>query len=364
MSKNLNDENDFDPDTISTLFNRNGYVLLENFLPISMIDELLIETKNLVEQYDPQQTLNNEEKEEVTVFNAGKKQSANEYFLGSSDKIRYFLEQDAWDEQNHCFRVSKINSLNKIGHALHWLNPVFKQFTFQKRFQMITRSIGLEDPLIVQSMVIFKNPYIGAEVPEHQDATFLYSTPEPRVVGIWIPLEDATETNGCLQFIPGSHRTHPLRKRWIRHHDPIDGRIQMKDQYGDWSNGGQEKTVHEINNDEEKNKLNKSNFVSVPAPKGSCILIDGLVVHRSDPNLSNKARPAYTFHIFDQGYLHDDVDDDDDDKQKILEHQSTTTTTKSKPKRQWDSLNWLQPTDQYSFPRLYCNDFDDDDDDV
>ena len=190
-SNNKNDENNLDLDAISTLFNRDGFVLIENFLPTTMIDELLIETKNLVEQFDPQQTLNNDN-EEVTIFSAGHKQSTNEYFLGSGDKIRYFLEQDAWDEKNNSLRVPKINSLNKIGHALHWLNPVFKRFTFQQRFQNIVRSIGFEDPLVVQSMVIFKNPRIGTEVPDHQDATFLYSTPDPRVMGVWLPLQDAT----------------------------------------------------------------------------------------------------------------------------------------------------------------------------
>lgn len=121
----------------------------------------------------------------------------------------------------------------------------------------------------------------------------------------------------------------------------------MEHVYRDWY------SIQDNKQDEEELLSNKSKMISVPAPKGSCLLIDGLVVHRSDPNLSDKARPAYTFHIFDQGYAHDDYDDDDE--QKILEHQSKTTTSKPKPKpkRQWDSLNWLQPTDQYSFPRLY-----------
>lgn len=39
----------------------------------------------------------------------------------------------------------------------------------------------------------------------HQDATFLYTEPLGRVLGVWIALEDATLENGCLWFIPGSH---------------------------------------------------------------------------------------------------------------------------------------------------------------
>lgn len=41
----------------------------------------------------------------------------------------------------------------------------------------------------------------------HQDATFLYTEPLGQVMGVWIALEDATLDNGCLWFIPGSHRS-------------------------------------------------------------------------------------------------------------------------------------------------------------
>lgn len=44
-------------------------------------------------------------------------------------------------------------------------------------------------------------------VTPHQDATFLYTEPLGQVMGVWIALEDATLDNGCLWFIPGSHRS-------------------------------------------------------------------------------------------------------------------------------------------------------------
>lgn len=46
---------------------------------------------------------------------------------------------------------------------------------------------------------------VGAAVNPHQDATFLYTEPLGRLLGIWMALEDATLDNGCLWFIPGSH---------------------------------------------------------------------------------------------------------------------------------------------------------------
>lgn len=46
---------------------------------------------------------------------------------------------------------------------------------------------------------------MGLLVSPHQDATFLYTEPLGRVLGLWIAMEDAMLENGCLWFIPGSH---------------------------------------------------------------------------------------------------------------------------------------------------------------
>lgn len=40
-------------------------------------------------------------------------------------------------------------------------------------------------------------------------------------------------------------------------------------------------------------------FTACPVKKGSLVLIHGLVVHRSDPNTSDKSRYAYTFHVME-----------------------------------------------------------------
>jgi phytanoyl-CoA hydroxylase len=52
-------------------------------------------------------------------------------------------------------------------------------------------------------------------VPSHQDSVFLYTDP-PSAVGFWFALEDCTTTNGCLSFVPGSHKTSPITKRFVR----------------------------------------------------------------------------------------------------------------------------------------------------
>ena len=54
-------------------------------------------------------------------------------------------------------------------------------------------------------MIIFKQPFIGEGLSTHHDATYLYVDPV-KMVGFWIPLQDATVENCCLEFVPGSHK--------------------------------------------------------------------------------------------------------------------------------------------------------------
>lgn len=53
---------------------------------------------------------------------------------------------------------------------------------------------------------IVKPPYHGAKTPLHQDEAFWSDQTDYQSVSIWFPLQDVDEHNGCLEFVPGSHR--------------------------------------------------------------------------------------------------------------------------------------------------------------
>lgn len=157
--------------------------------------------------------------------------------------------------------------------------------TLTRRNRDIAHSLGFRDPHVLQSMIICKQPEIGGAVPSHQDSTFLYTDP-PSAVGFWYALEDTTAENGCLSFVPGSHRSAPIKKRFVR---LKEGGTGFEDVESGKGNGDREKGG--VESEEEWA------FVMGPVKRGSLVLIHGNVLHKSERNLSEISRWIYTFHV-------------------------------------------------------------------
>ncbi len=115
--------------------------------------------------------LSSENRGSVIFSTTGQQQLDDSYFSESGDKIRFFMEADAFLEDGG-LRQSKEHSLNKMGHAMHDLDPVFDAFSRTPELAAVAQSVGFERPAVLQSMYIFKPPNIGGEVVCHQDSTF------------------------------------------------------------------------------------------------------------------------------------------------------------------------------------------------
>ena len=146
-----------------------GVLILEEFVSAQDCLRLREHTLELIDAFDPDEVKH--------VFSAlEQSQLDDRYFEESGDKIRFFFEHDAFDDDGK-LRQDKEHSLNKMGHAMHDLDPVFDAFSRTPELAEAAKCIGFKDPAIIQSMYIFKPPRIGGEVYCHQDSTFIYTEP-------------------------------------------------------------------------------------------------------------------------------------------------------------------------------------------
>ncbi len=107
---------------------------------------------------------------------------------------------------------------------------------------------------------VSKGPDAGdaSDVPWHQDSGYGQLEPASDLT-VWIALSDADEQNGCLWVLPGSHR------EGLKAHEPIGALKGAK--------------VQETGQ-------------PVPMRRGDALLFGGLLMHRSLPNQTDKARHA------------------------------------------------------------------------
>ena len=247
-------------------YREQGFIVIPGFKSADAIAGLRARAQAIVEAFDP--------REAASIFTTKDDSVRSDaYFMESGEAIRCFFEEEAFDETG-VLRTPKARAINKIGHAMHDLDPVFEAFSHDERLAYIAFAIGLRQPLIYQSMYIFKQPQIGGEVTWHQDAAF-FDTDPPSVTGFWFALEDARRDNGCMWAQPGGHRS-PLRARFVASNG--SARLRAIDPTP-WP------TIDDA--------------VPLEVEAGTLVVFDGMLPHYSAPNRSPRSRHAYTLHVVD-----------------------------------------------------------------
>ena len=114
---------------------------------------------------------------------------------------------------------------------------------------------------------IFKPASQGAATPWHQDEAYWDPSKQYDAISIWMPLQVASMENGCLHFVPGSHRQE------VQSHHSI----------------GHDPRVHGLEIDEVDDK----EAVACPLPAGGCTIHHCRTLHYAGPNLTEIPRRAY-----------------------------------------------------------------------
>lgn len=152
-------------------------------------------------------------------------------------------------------------------NQLALIDPLFKQHAeMSELLTMVVQLIG--KPVRLHSDQAFlKPPHEGSAKPPHQDNAHFGIDPPECGVTTWTALDDATVENGCMQYIPGSHRLGNLPHGWI------------------------EGTTHLVPTDVELGLPEH-----VPVRRGGVIFHHVLTFHMSAPNKSDTWRRAYACH--------------------------------------------------------------------
>ncbi|XP_077236094.1 phytanoyl-CoA dioxygenase (PhyH) family protein [Tasmannia lanceolata] len=241
-------------------FNSQGFLVIESFSSPEELHAMMNRMDQLLNQFDCST---------ISVFSTkNQKELTDDHFYESAERVSFFFEEKAFNDDGN-LRQSKQLSINKVGHALHEIEPVFKTFSRSEKISSLLFSLGYKRPVLIQSMYIFKQPGIGGEVVPHQDNSFLYTEPSS-CTGLWLALEDATITNGCLWAIPGSHK-NGLVRRFIR------------DENG-------------VHFDNPSPSYGHKDFMSIEVKAGSLVVLHGDLIHQSFENQSSKSRHAFSIH--------------------------------------------------------------------
>lgn len=146
-------------------------------------------------------------------------------------------------------------------------NPFMEAAQHPAILDMVEQVLG-PDVILWITRVLCKPAHKGREVPWHQDGEYWPMRPLA-TCSVWIALDPVSTANGCMRFIPGSHRQQEL----YRHH--VSDRENLV-----------------LNLELDQDQFDESTAVNVELEPGQMSLHDVRLIHGSLANTSGARRAA------------------------------------------------------------------------
>lgn len=168
-------------------------------------------------------------------------------------------------------------------HSLgHWrITEGFHDVLWNPRFVVAAcQLLGNKAVRFWHDQLFCKPAKHGGVVAWHQDYSYWTRTIPMQHLTCWVGLDDATIDNGCLNYIPKSHKWNLLDKIGL---------------------AGSMDSLKDLLTDDQKKEYDKK--VSIEMPKGYGSFHHPLMVHGSYENKSNQSRRAFVLNVFADGTI-------------------------------------------------------------
>jgi Phytanoyl-CoA dioxygenase (PhyH) len=164
-------------------------------------------------------------------------------------------------------------------HALGaWrISPGFHDLLWNPAFLMPASQLLGGAVRFWHDQLFVKPPHHGGVVAWHQDYSYWTRTQPMAHLSCWIGLDEATIENGCVRYVPGSHRWHLL---------PITGLANDME------------SIKSVLSDEQKKQFQP---VPIELKAGECSFHHPLMVHGSYENKSDRPRRGAVINVFRDG---------------------------------------------------------------
>lgn len=173
-------------------------------------------------------------------------------------------------------------------HSLgHWrITQGFHDVLWNPRFVVAaSQLLGHKTVRFWHDQLFSKPAHHGGVVAWHQDYSYWTRTQPMQHLTCWTGLDDSSTENGCLYYIPGSHKWNLLDK--IQLAGDMDG-------------------ILEYLSPEQQKQYDKKVAIEMPAGYGS--FHHPLMMHGSYENRSNRSRRAFVINVFADGTRSDSDD--------------------------------------------------------
>ena len=152
-------------------------------------------------------------------------------------------------------------------------NPLFKAWMEDEKIRPVLEQV-LDDEVVLttahHNSIMTKMPHLSSATGWHQDRRY-WSYSDDNLVSVWLALDDETDQNGVLEFIPGSHKMHFKVEQF-----------DEKEYFSETYTSNQKIIASKISTD---------------LKKGDVVIFHSLLLHRANKNSTDEAKISFVYTV-------------------------------------------------------------------